>query len=111
MIRRPKPAAAGLVHLVTDRLRRDLRACPHMVEAAAAIRGDPVLCAVAPPGEATLGRWNEASAEVDPAMRCLKVAQMLHLDRRVADDVEQLLVAPDVAFERCDIEVADQPRR
>src|SRR3546814_17274863 len=30
------------------------------------------------------------------------------LDGRVADDIDELLVAPDVAFQRRDVEVADQ---
>ena len=50
------------------------------------------------------------AAEIDPAMRVLKLAQRLDLDRRVADDLEQLLVAPHVAFQRGDVEIADDQR-
>ena len=35
---------------------------------------------------------------------------MLHLDRGVADDPQQLLVAPDVVLARGDVQVADQDR-
>src|SRR4051812_10361028 len=53
----------------------------------------------------------EMAAEIDPAIALLKAGQRLDLDRRVADDVEQLLMAPHIAFERRDIEVADHDRR
>jgi hypothetical protein len=49
----------------------------------------------------------ELAAKIDPVVALLQVRQRLDLDRRMADDVEQLLVAPHVAFERRDVEVAD----
>ena len=51
------------------------------------------------------------AADVDPVVRLLQPAQRRDLDRRVADDVEQRLVAPHVAFERRDVEVADDESR
>ena len=71
----------------------------------------PVGRAVAPPGVEPLRRRMEMAAEIDPVVARLEPGQRLDLDRRVADDVEQLLVAPDVAFERRDVEVADHDRR
>ena len=47
---------------------------------------------------------------INPAVRLLELAQGFHLDRRVADDLQQLLVAPHVAFERGDVEVTDDQR-
>ena len=84
---------------------------PHMVEPAAAVVARPIGRTVAPPGEAALGRGHEPAADVDPAVRLLQPGQRLDLDRRMADDLEQGLVAPHVAFERRDVEVADDDRR
>jgi hypothetical protein len=53
----------------------------------------------------------EVTAKVDPAIARLELVQRCHLDRGMADDVKQRLVAPDVAFERGDVEIADQDRR
>ena len=44
-------------------------------------------------------------------MRVLEALQRLHLERRVADDFKQLLMAPHIAFERRDVEIADDERR
>ena len=44
-------------------------------------------------------------------MRIHEALQALDLDRRVADHLEQLLVVPHVAFERGDVEIADDQRR
>ena len=103
--------AAGLEHAVAGDMRAELGRGPHMVEPAAAVVPGPVGRAIAPPGEAALGRGDELAADIDPAVRLLQPAQRLDLDRRVADDVEQRLVAPDVAFERRDVEVADDDGR
>src|SRR4051812_10750394 len=78
-----------------------------MVEPTAAIVPREVGRAVAPPGEAAFGGGHEPAADVDPVVRLAKPGQRLDLDRRVADDLEQRLVAPDVAFERRHVEVAD----
>src|SRR3546814_2714040 len=86
-------------------------ACPDMIEPPSAIRCLPVARAVAPPCEQLVGRWNEAAADVHPAVALLEAAQRRDLDRRVADDIEERLVAPDVAFERRDVEIAEQDRR
>jgi hypothetical protein len=48
--------------------------------------------------------------QINPTVRVLKPPQRLDLDRRVADDLEQLLVAPHVAFQRGDVEIADDHR-
>ena len=53
---------------------------------------------------------------VDKPARPLQALKAFHLDRRVADDIEELFVTPDVVLERGDIEIADQddtllPRR
>src|SRR4051794_40572787 len=82
-----------------------------MVEPPAAVVLGPVRRAIAPPGVEALGRGVEVAAEGDPVVARLELAQRLDLDRRVADDGEQLLVAPDVAFERSDVEIADHDRR
>src|SRR4051812_44122208 len=82
-----------------------------MVEPAPAVVLRPVRRAVAPPGEAALGSGHEAATDVNPVVRLLQPCQRLDLDRRVADDAQQRLVTPDVAFERGDVEVADDDGR
>ena len=47
------------------------------------------------------------SGHLSGSDRIHEALQALDLDRRVADDLEQLLVVPHVAFERGDIEIAD----
>ena len=55
-----------------------------MVEPPAAVVLGPVQRAIAPPGEAALGRGDESAADIDPAVRLLQPRQRLDLDRRVA---------------------------
>ena len=43
-------------------------------------------------------------------MGIAEAAERLDFDRRVADDLEQRLVIVDVAFERGDVEIADDQR-
>jgi len=82
-----------------------------MIKASTAIVPRPIRRAVAPPGEAPLRRGNESAPDVDPIMRLLQFRQRLDLDRRVANHREQGFVAPDVAFERGHVEVADDQGR
>src|SRR5438309_605374 len=82
-----------------------------MVEPAPAVIFRPVGRAVAPPGEAALGRGDEPAADVDPSVRLLQTVERFDLYGRVADDGEQRFMAPDVAFERSDIEIAHDDRR
>src|SRR4051812_6295112 len=105
------PRTARLAHPVRGRELCDRRAGPRMIEPAAAIVGGPIGRAVAPPGVEPLRRRIEMPAEIDPVMARLQAPERRDLDRRMADDVEQLLVAPDIAFERGDVEIAyDQGR-
>src|ERR1044072_2339216 len=106
MVRRLEPRAAPLAYAVRPRLGGDGRARPHMVEPSAAVRGFPVPGAVAPPGEAALRRGDEAAAEIDPAVRRLQPGERLDLDRRVADDVGPMLVAPNVPLATGGCEIA-----
>jgi hypothetical protein len=48
--------------------------------------------------------------QVDPAAPWHHVFQPIGLDRRVADDLQELLVRPDIVFQRRDVEVADEDR-
>ena len=111
MVRRPLPAAARLKDAMRRRLGGQVRGAPHMIETATAVAGGPVLSTVAPPGIASFRRRDELATEVDPVVRSLEPAQGLNLDRRMADDVKERLVAPDVAFQGCDVEVADDQCR
>src|SRR5689334_17203366 len=107
MVRWPLPVAARLQHLVRVEVPAEPWRTPHTVEPAAAVVLGPVGRSIAPPGEAALRRGKEASPDVGPVVRLLKPGQRLHLDGRMADDGEQRLVAPDVALERGDVEIAD----
>src|SRR5438270_2921694 len=111
MVRGPLPIAARLKHGMRLDVPGELRGGPHMIEPAPTVVLRPVRRAIAPPGEAAFGRGHEPSADVDPVVRLLKPGQSLNLDRGVADDSEQRLVTPDVAFERGDVEVADDDGR
>ena len=110
VVRRLLPAAhvaadAGLLQVLLQ-VGRD----PDVVEAAAAVVAGPVGRAVAPPGEQLLILRHEVAHGVDPFARGLDAGQLLDLDRRVADDVEQLLVRPHVVLQRRDVEIAHHDR-
>src|SRR3546814_758785 len=48
------------------------------------------------------------ASEVDPLAALLKTGQGVYFNGGMADDIDQLLVAPDVAFQRRDVEIANQ---
>ena len=66
-----------------------------------------------------LNRWLEKTnstsyvlaQEVGPVALLLDAEQALCFDGRVADHRQQRLMAPDIAFERSDIEIADDHGR
>src|SRR5215469_12971633 len=95
--------ALPAARLFDDRLRAhralEHAAHPDVVEPAAAIRRFPIECTVAPPGIDLLIMRHEFARDVGPLERSLRFAQQARLDRRVADDTEQLLMAPDVVLE------------
>src|SRR5206468_3306934 len=107
MVGRALPASAWLENGMGDEMGSERGRSPHMIEPAAAVVLRPVGRAVAPPGEISLGCRDELAADVDPLVRRLEAGKRLDLDGGMADDLEQRLVAPDVAFERRDVQVAD----
>src|SRR5688572_14950938 len=111
MIRWAFPTPTWLQHAVRGGLGGEAGRAPHMVEAASPVARCPILRTIAPPGEITVGRGNETAAEIDPAMRLPEPIESLDLDRRMADDVEQRLVAPYVAFQRRDVEISNDQSR
>src|SRR3546814_18799823 len=48
------------------------------------------------------------ASEVDPLAALLKTGQGVYFNGGMADDIDQMLVAPDVAFQRRDVEIANQ---
>ena len=81
-----------------------------MVEPPPAVARRPILRAIAPPGEVAVGR-RDGCGPGRPVVRCCSRSKRFDLDRRMADDVEQRLMVPNVAFERRDIEIADDRSR
>ena len=69
----------------------EVRRHPDVVEPAAAVAGLPVGGAIAPPGVDLLVHRHEVADGIDPAADLAHVLQPLGLDRRVADDREELL--------------------
>ncbi|CDX46437.1 hypothetical protein MPLDJ20_90013 [Mesorhizobium plurifarium] len=110
MVGRLFPAARRLQDLVAFESRHQVGGGPDMVEAAAAVRRFPVLRAIAPPSVELLLGGHVEPHQVDPASGLAHRLEICRLDRRVADDVEQLLVRPDVMLLRRDVQVADQDR-
>ena len=56
----------------------------------------------------TYRSYPDARSGILDMARLLRSSEFLDLDRRVADHIQQRLVVPDVRFERCDVDVADQ---
>ena len=51
------------------------------------------------------------TTEIGPVARCLKPPERGDFDGRVADDIQQFAVAPDIAFKRRDVEITNDDRR
>src|SRR3546814_20751184 len=79
-----------------------------MVGAAPPVGPGPVGGGIARPGGEATRRRVERAAEVDPLAALLKTGQGVYFNGGMADDIDQLLVAPDVAFQRRDVEIANQ---
>src|SRR6056297_988040 len=91
VIRRLLPSARIAQNTAAMGGGADVAAGPDMVQPAALVGGVPVTRAVRPPAvKLTLG--NVGPGHVMPSARLHRVAQMLDLDRRVADNLQQLLV-------------------
>ena len=95
-------------HAMADGFFRDVAGHPHMVQPPPAIRRRPILRPIAPPGVEPGGCRMEMAADIDPVVRRLQPAQYLALDRGMADHVKQLAMAPHIAFQRRDVEIAGQ---
>src|SRR5260221_8422087 len=86
------------------------RGGPNVIEAAAAIILLPIRRAIAPPGKDLLRLRHEMPDRILPMAGLLHRRQLFHLDRGMADDLEELLMGPDVIFQRRDIEIAHHDR-
>ena len=78
-----------------------------MVEPAALVAARPFAVAVAPPGIELFVFGDDGADRIDPSMGSAPGFERLDFDRRVADDLQQLLVRPDIVFMRRDVEIAD----
>ncbi len=83
------------------KVRRD----PHMVKPPAAVGCFPILRAVAPPCVEFLAWVNEMPGDIHPVARLLNSREMIAFDARVANHIDQLLMAPHIMFKRGHIEV------
>ena len=79
-----------------------------MVEPTASVARRPILRPIAPPGVEPLRRGDEVAAQIDPAMAVLKGVSGVNLNCRVAHHIQQLLVAPHIAFKRGNVEIPHQ---
>src|SRR5690242_9181578 len=91
VIRRFAPAAALAINPSLDERPDQPGRHPDVVEPTTAVRGSPVACAIAPPSVEPLFRRNEMPHGVDETACRLQPCEALDLDRRMADDAEQLL--------------------
>src|SRR3546814_12192102 len=96
------PASRRAVDTVRLGGARDLRAGPDVIQPTPAIRRLPVARTIAPPGEKLFGGGNELATKVYPVVALAQRGQQVDFHRGVADDIEQRLVIPDVAFQRRD---------
>src|ERR1044072_1639667 len=106
----PPPRAALAVSMrQTRRAVPGLRRDPDVSETAPAVGGLPVVHrAIAPPRVELLGLGGQFAHRVDPVAGFAEAVELLGLDRRMRDDFQHLLVAPDIMLERGHVEVADQ---
>ena len=77
-----------------------------MIQPAPLVGGIPVARPVGPP-RIELPVGNIGAGHVHPLAGLLRSAQMLDLDGCVADDLEQLLVRPDIILAGRDVQIAD----
>ena len=85
MVRRPLPAAALLQDRHPVDAVAEALADPDVVEPSALVGLGPVGRAVAPPRVAFLVRGDDAAQDIDPGSGGEGVAELLDLDRRVAE--------------------------
>src|SRR5262245_55611646 len=108
MVRWAVPAAgvAGdleIADLVLERPRD-----PDVIEPAAAVADRPVGGAITPPGIDLFRHRDPFARDVEPFAMDLRGEQLLGLDRRVRNYLQELLVRPHVVLMRRNVEVADQ---
>ena len=85
----------------------DIGRGPDMIQPPPLVGRVPILGTIAPPA-VKQPRGNILAGDINPFPGILRRAQMLDLDRGMADDLEQLLVRPDVILARGDVQVAHQ---
>src|SRR5690348_11465524 len=79
-----------------------------MIKATAAIGFAPVVRTIAPPSVEFLWLRRKHAHGVDPISGAARGREFLALYRRVRHDLDHLLVAPDIVFERRHVEIADE---
>src|SRR5689334_12708139 len=110
MVRRAVPVPGLPVDCHPPEAAGQLTGEPDVIETAALVGRRPIGRAIAPPRIDLLRLRTQVAHRVDPSGLLTQGLESLGFDRGVADDVEQLLVAPDVVLERSHIEIADEDR-
>src|SRR5215213_2365360 len=110
MVRGPAPAARLAQNLDAQTARSKAGGRPDVVEPSSAIGGLPVARPIAPPRIELLVRGHVLPEEIDPASRLLRSDEARGFRRRVADDLEQLAMRPDVVLERRNVEITNRDR-
>src|SRR5262245_3880609 len=82
-----------------------------MIEPPAAIRSGPVAGAIAPPSIQALIWWHEMPHSVHEAASFLQPSEAIDLDRGMTDHGQQLLMRPNIGFERRNVQVANCDHR
>src|SRR5690606_9534678 len=111
VIRWLAPSPCVFLYIVADRSAGKFGSDPYMVEAATLVRCAPVAGAVTPPCIKALRIRDEPAADIDPFMCTLQPGHRFDFKRCVAHDIDELLMAPDIGFQRGDIKIAQQDGR
>ena len=79
-----------------------------MVKPAATVGCLPILRAVAPPCVKLLRRLDKMPRDINPICGFLDRGKMFAFNLCVADDIDELLMAPNIMLKRCNVKITRQ---
>src|SRR5690606_3765951 len=92
------PAARLTQNLQSLHMRFQISRTPYVIKPAATVSCIPILGAIAPPRVDFLVSRNDLTHQIAPAAFHTQIFQRCGFNRRMADDLEKLLMRPDVVF-------------